>query len=94
MRQGAAGGRVVEFALFPDAGVVDKVDRAWGHRVPTYTGHQQAQAIFASELPSIPLYLRLKVAATRPDFCGFVLDSSSTYALADIESFDYGESCP
>jgi peptide/nickel transport system substrate-binding protein len=60
---------------------------------PTYTSHQEAQAIFASELPSIPLYLRLKVAATRPDFCGLVLDSSSTYALADLESFDYGNQC-
>jgi peptide/nickel transport system substrate-binding protein len=60
---------------------------------PGYTSHQQAQAIFASELPSIPLYQRLRVAATRPDFCGFKLDSSSTYALADIETFDYGSDC-
>ena len=60
----------------------------------TYTSHQQAQSIFASELPSIPLYLRLKVAATRPDFCGLTLDPSSTYALNDIESFDYGDTCP
>ena len=61
---------------------------------PTYTSHQEAQAIFASELPSIPLYLRLKVAATRPDFCGLTLDPSSTYALNNIETFDYGEACP
>lgn len=60
---------------------------------PEYTSHQEAQAIFASELPSIPLYLRLKVAASRPDFCGFALDASSTYALADLESFDYGPQC-
>ncbi|MEP7134529.1 MAG: ABC transporter substrate-binding protein [Chloroflexota bacterium] len=60
---------------------------------PTYTSHQEAQSIFASELPSIPLYLRLKVAATRPDFCGLVLDPSSMYALADLESFDYGTDC-
>ena len=60
---------------------------------PAYTSHQQAQAIFASELPSIPLYLRLKVAATRADFCGLTLDPSSTYALADIASFDYGTAC-
>jgi peptide/nickel transport system substrate-binding protein len=58
-----------------------------------YTGHQQAQAIFASELPSIPLYQRLKVAATRPDFCGFALDASATYALADLETFNYGSDC-
>ena len=55
---------------------------------PASTSHQEAQAIFASELPSIPLYLRLKVAATRPDFCGLTLDPSSTYAINNIESFD------
>ncbi|HKI52950.1 MAG TPA: ABC transporter substrate-binding protein [Anaerolineales bacterium] len=60
---------------------------------PEYTLHQKAQATFASTLPSIPLYMRLKVAATRNDFCGFTLDASSPYALADIESFDYGDGC-
>jgi peptide/nickel transport system substrate-binding protein len=61
---------------------------------PEYASHQEAQAIFAADIPSIPLYLRLKVAATRPDFCGFSLDPSSSSALADIETFDYGASCP
>ena len=61
---------------------------------PAYASHQEAQAIFASDLPSIPLYQRLRVAATRPDFCGLTLDPVSTYALADIESFDYGSACP
>jgi len=61
---------------------------------PTYVSHQEAQSIFASELPSIPLYLRLRVAATRPDFCGLTLDPSSTYALNNLEAFDYGEACP
>jgi peptide/nickel transport system substrate-binding protein len=60
---------------------------------PEYASHQEAQAIFAADIPSIPLYLRLKVAATRPDFCGFSLDPSSSSALADIETFDYGDSC-
>ena len=60
---------------------------------PEFTSHQEAQSIFASELPSIPLYLRLKVAATRPDFCGLILDPSSSSALADIEEFDYGINC-
>ena len=58
-----------------------------------YAAHQETQAIFASDLPSIPLYQRLKVAAARPDFCGFTLDPSSSSALADIESFDYAEGC-
>jgi peptide/nickel transport system substrate-binding protein len=60
---------------------------------PGYALHQEAQAIFATELPSIPLYSRLKVAATRPDFCGFSLDPSSSSSLADIETFDYGAGC-
>jgi peptide/nickel transport system substrate-binding protein len=60
---------------------------------PAYTSHQEAQSIFASDLPSIPLYLRLKVAAARSDFCGLVLDPSSTYALAGLEDFDYGNAC-
>jgi peptide/nickel transport system substrate-binding protein len=60
---------------------------------PEYAFHQQAQALFATDLPSIPLYLRLKVAATRPDFCGFTLDPASSSALADIANFDYGRPC-
>ncbi|RPJ26404.1 MAG: hypothetical protein EHM33_11710 [Chloroflexi bacterium] len=60
---------------------------------PEYTFHQEAQAIFAADIPAIPLYLRLKVAATRPGFCGFTLDPSSSSALADIETFDYGAAC-
>jgi peptide/nickel transport system substrate-binding protein len=51
---------------------------------PEYSFHQEAQAIFASDIPSLPLYLRLKVAATRPDFCGFVLDPASPSPLADM----------
>jgi len=58
-----------------------------------YNLHQEAQAIFASDLPAIPLYQRLKVAATRSDFCGLTLDPSSPSALAGIEVFDYGEAC-
>ena len=60
---------------------------------PEYAFHQEAQAIFAADIPSIPLYLRLRVAAARPDFCGFTLDASSSSALADIEAFDYGKAC-
>ncbi|HSL29163.1 MAG TPA: ABC transporter substrate-binding protein [Anaerolineales bacterium] len=60
---------------------------------PEYAFHQEAQAIFAADLPSVPLYLRLRVAATRPDFCGFTLDPSSSYPLAGIETFNYGQTC-
>jgi peptide/nickel transport system substrate-binding protein len=61
---------------------------------PAYTAHQEAQVIFANDLPSIPLYLRLRVAAARPDLCGFTLDAASTFPLAGIEAFDYGSACP
>ena len=60
---------------------------------PEYTLHQQAQATFTSTLPSIPLFMRLKIAATRNDFCGLTLDMSSNYPLANMESFDYGDGC-
>jgi peptide/nickel transport system substrate-binding protein len=60
---------------------------------PEYTSHQMAQEFFAFDLPSIPLYMRLKIAATRADFCGFTLNPFSPYALADVESFDYGTAC-
>jgi peptide/nickel transport system substrate-binding protein len=60
---------------------------------PEYSSHQEAQATFASTLPSIPIYMRLRVAATRYDFCGFTLDASASNALADLELFDYGDGC-
>lgn len=54
--------------------------------------HRLAQEIFANNLPSIPLYFRLKVAAARPDFCNFSLDATAN-PLWNLEAFDYGESC-
>ena len=60
---------------------------------PEYTSHQRAQEFFAFEVPSIPLYMRLKIAATRDDLCGFTLDPSSLSVLSDLESFDYGTAC-
>ena len=60
---------------------------------PAYTeSYRQTQAIFASDLPAIPLYYRLRVAASRPDFCHFDLDPSGS-PLWNIEAFDYGPSC-
>ena len=60
---------------------------------PGYTSHQRAQELFAFDIPSIPLYMRLKVAAARNDFCGFTLDASSLNALDGLETFDYGTGC-
>jgi len=55
--------------------------------------HQQAQAIFAEDLPSLPLYWRFKVVATRPDLCGVSFEPSSSSALTYLEDFDDAEGC-
>ncbi|GAB4580116.1 MAG: peptide ABC transporter substrate-binding protein [Anaerolineales bacterium] len=55
--------------------------------------HLQAQEIFAHDLPIIPLYARVKLAVTRPDMCGFRMDSTADSELWNIEEFDYGPSC-
>ena len=60
---------------------------------PAYTeAHRQAQLLFAADLPAIPLYYRLRVAASRPDLCHFDLDPSAS-PLWNIEAFDYGAAC-
>ena len=59
-----------------------------------YSSYQTTQTIFAEDLPSIPLYAHLRVAAARPDFCGFSLDPTSSSALWNIEEFDYGDCAP
>jgi peptide/nickel transport system substrate-binding protein len=55
--------------------------------------YRDTQTIFAEDLPAIPLYWRLRVAAARPDFCNFQVDPTATSALWNIEAFDYGEMC-
>jgi peptide/nickel transport system substrate-binding protein len=59
---------------------------------PAYDeNHLAAQAIFADDLPVVPLYLRLKLAATRPDMCNFIMDPTENSEFFGIEEFDYGE---
>ena len=61
---------------------------------PAYEeNHLAAQAIFANDLPVVPLFLRLKLAATRPDMCNFFMDPTANSEMWNIEAFDYGESC-
>jgi peptide/nickel transport system substrate-binding protein len=62
---------------------------------PEYTTAQdQGQYIYASDLPGVPLYWRLKAAAARADMCNFVaLDPTSASDLWDVESLDYGPQC-
>jgi peptide/nickel transport system substrate-binding protein len=50
-----------------------------------YDNHVKAQEIFGAELPVVPLYLRLKLAATRPDFCNFIMDPTNTSEFWNIE---------
>ena len=55
--------------------------------------HLQAQELFATELPSIPLYMRLKLAVTRTDMCGFEMDPTALSELWNLESLDFGDGC-
>jgi peptide/nickel transport system substrate-binding protein len=55
--------------------------------------YRQAQAIFSEDLPVIPLYWRVKVAAARPDMCHFSLDPTASNSLWNIAMFDSGASC-
>jgi peptide/nickel transport system substrate-binding protein len=60
----------------------------------TYVKNQQAvQALFASELPVIPLYFRTNLAVTRPEFCGLEMDVTARSDLFNIEAFDEGSQC-
>jgi peptide/nickel transport system substrate-binding protein len=77
--------------------VYDQACRDAYYSLPDAPGHReahfQAQAIFAQDLPAIPLYWRFKVVVARPDMCALSLDPSAVSALSGIEAFDYGEGC-
>ncbi|MBN2003473.1 MAG: hypothetical protein JXA21_08970, partial [Anaerolineae bacterium] len=51
-------------------------------------GHKEAQRIFTQELPVVPLFLRLKLAAYRPEVKGFIMDSTQNSEMWNIENFD------
>lgn len=74
----------------------DTVCRAAHLALPGETAYtdayRQAQTIFATDLPSIPLYYRLRVAASRADVCHFDLDPSAD-PLWNVEAFDMGQGC-
>jgi ABC-type transport system substrate-binding protein len=53
---------------------------------------RQAQAIFAEQLPAIPLYFPYTAAAARADFCGFSAEAGSNLLQA-IETYGYAEWC-
>jgi peptide/nickel transport system substrate-binding protein len=54
---------------------------------------QQAQAIFAEDLPVLPLYLQSGWVVTRPDFCGLQPGPANADVYQNTESFDFGEGC-
>jgi peptide/nickel transport system substrate-binding protein len=51
-------------------------------------GHLEAQRIFSREVPIIPLFLRLKVAAARPGVQNFVVDSTQNSEMFNIYEID------
>jgi peptide/nickel transport system substrate-binding protein len=58
-----------------------------------YTQNQAlAQRIFAENLPSIPLFLTLKVAITRTGLTGFTMDPTASSGLWNLELLDLPES--
>jgi peptide/nickel transport system substrate-binding protein len=61
---------------------------------PEYeAAHLEAQRIFTEQLPVVPLFSHIIVAAARPDMCGFIMDPTANSELWNIEEFDYGEGC-
>ncbi|NPA93412.1 MAG: hypothetical protein GXO56_07010, partial [Chloroflexi bacterium] len=57
------------------------------------TSVSQAQEILAADVPSLMLFRKPRIAATRADFCGFVLDPSAASDLWNLELFDDGPAC-
>jgi len=55
--------------------------------------YRQTQSIFANDLPAIPLFNRLEIAAARYNFCNFQLDPTAASDLFAIEAFDLNDTC-
>jgi peptide/nickel transport system substrate-binding protein len=61
---------------------------------PEFTdGNNEAEFLFSQDLPVVPLYWRIIVAAARSDMCNFALDPTASSDLWNIEQFDYGDTC-
>ena len=54
-------------------------------------GHKEAQRIFSEEVPVIPLFLRLKVAAARPEVVNFGVDPTQNSEMYNIFELDLQE---
>lgn len=55
--------------------------------------HLQAQEIFSTELPALPLYLHYNVSVARPDLCNYKSASAVDTPLWYLELLDYGSDC-
>lgn len=53
--------------------------------------HMEAQRIFSREVPIIPLFLRLKVAAARPEVQNFTVDPTQNSELFNLYEIDLGQ---
>ncbi|MCP5096880.1 MAG: hypothetical protein GY943_15120 [Chloroflexi bacterium] len=51
-------------------------------------GHKEAQRIFSEDVPVIPLFLRLIVAAARPEVLNFGVDPTGGTEMQNIYMFD------
>jgi peptide/nickel transport system substrate-binding protein len=61
---------------------------------PEYlASHQQAQAIFAEDLPALPLVLHSSWMLTRPDLCGLEVNPANANVYAYLANINYGEGC-
>lgn len=52
-----------------------------------------AQQLFNEQLPSLPLYFSLKIAAAQPQVCNFGLDASARSEFWNIEALDISADC-
>ena len=52
---------------------------------------KEAQKIFSDQLPVVPLFLRLKIAAYRPEVTGFIMDPTENSEMWNIENFDLSQ---
>jgi peptide/nickel transport system substrate-binding protein len=56
--------------------------------------HAEAQAIFAGDVPALPLYWHYRLILGRPDICRLPGEAASDSIFSDLELFNYGASCP